>query len=113
MQIQITVTGGAGAAALFQAYADSIVPKVSGAVAQGGMLVETDAKAMAPVDTGLLRGSITSVPEGMTCEIGTNVEYGIYQEFGTYKMAAHPYLVPALVNNEEAILELIAAAISA
>ena len=27
--------------------------------------------------------------------VGPCVEYGIYQELGTYKMAAHPFMVPA------------------
>ncbi|WP_248908150.1 hypothetical protein [Halocatena marina] len=27
--------------------------------------------------------------------VATNIEYGIYVEFGTYKMAAQPYLRPA------------------
>lgn len=28
--------------------------------------------------------------------VGTNVEYSVYVEFGTYKMAAQPYLRPAV-----------------
>ncbi len=112
MEIRVDVKGGAAAAGLLLSIADVMKEKVSAAMAEGGMMVETDAKAMAPVDTGALRESITSVPSDMRCEIGTNVEYGIYQEFGTYKMAAHPYLVPALEGNEQAIIGLIAAAIS-
>jgi len=27
--------------------------------------------------------------------VGTNVHYGLYQEYGTYKMAAQPFLRPA------------------
>ena len=77
------------------------------------MEIRVDVKGgAAAADTGALRESIASVPSEMRCEIGTNVEYGIYQEFGTYKMAAHPYLVPALEANEQAIIDLIAAAIS-
>jgi hypothetical protein len=36
--------------------------------------------------------------------VGTNVEYAVYVEFGTSKMAAQPYLRPAAkkVMNEEA-----------
>lgn len=36
-------------------------------------------------------------PEGGTARysVGTNVEYAPYVEFGTYKMAAQPYMRPA------------------
>lgn len=39
----------------------------------------------APVDTGRLKSSISSavVEEELAAYIGTNVEYAIYQEFGT------------------------------
>ncbi len=58
--------------------------------------VEGIAKTLAPVDTGALRNSIMAEPkELMLWEVHDGVEYGIYQEFGTYKMAAHPFLVPA------------------
>jgi HK97 gp10 family phage protein len=62
--------------------------------------VETAAKRLCPVDTGRLRGSITHVTGidngEQVAYVGSNVEYAIYQELGTYKMAAQPYLRPAL-----------------
>lgn len=62
--------------------------------------VETAAKHLCPVDTGRLRSSIThqmnSDSAGLYVDIGTNVEYAIYQELGTRRMPAHPYLRPAL-----------------
>ena len=62
--------------------------------------VETAAKRLAPVDTGRLKGSITHVMGTENGEqvayVGSNVEYAIYQELGTYKMGAQPYLRPAL-----------------
>jgi HK97 gp10 family phage protein len=58
------------------------------------------AKQLAPVDTGRLRSSIADEigHEGtdLVGRIGTDVEYAVYQEFGTVHMAAHPYLRPAL-----------------
>lgn len=49
------------------------------------------------VVTGTLRRSMTFVFYKKDCyaEIGTNVEYGPYVEFGTSKMSAKPYLRPA------------------
>lgn len=38
--------------------------------------------------------------------VGTNVEYAVYQEFGTSKMAAQPYLRPAVREVEREIPRL-------
>lgn len=39
--------------------------------------------------------------------MGTNVEYAPYQEFGTYKMAAQPFLVPALLNKKDEVVDVV------
>lgn len=61
--------------------------------------IEADAKQLAPVDTGFLRNSISTSISGsaaaVTAEVGPTAEYGVYQELGTWKMAAQPYLGPA------------------
>ena len=57
--------------------------------------IERDAKLNAPVDTGMLRASITSTGSGSEYEIGTNIEYAPFVEFGTKYMAAQPFLFPA------------------
>jgi phage virion morphogenesis protein len=44
------------------------------------------------VDTGRLRNSIASKVYGHTAEIGTNVFYGKFHQFGTKKMVARPFL---------------------
>lgn len=53
------------------------------------------------VRTGRLRGSITwqlgRDAAGLYAVIGSNVEYAGYVEIGTERMAARPYLRPALV----------------
>ena len=86
-------------------------------------LVEQDAKMNAPYDTGALSASISTTtrtsdgggegaaaaanPKAMAVSlpkpeapyyavVGPCVDYGIYQEFGTSRMAAHPYLLPAV-----------------
>ncbi|MBQ2663076.1 MAG: HK97 gp10 family phage protein [Clostridia bacterium] len=108
------------------------------ALAQSGETVRADAVANCPVDTGRLRGSITSTVEGNSAVVGTNVEYGIYVEFGTGSqgdksvahttkdkwtyysgghfyttsgMKARPFLVPALKNNKDKITKLIKEAV--
>lgn len=49
-----------------------------------GAIVENYAKQDAPVDTGRLRNSIQhEMEDGDTVDIGTDVEYAIFQELGT------------------------------
>jgi len=49
-----------------------------------GAAWESYAKQGSPVDTGRLRNSLTHEMEGDdTVAVGSNVEYGIYQELGT------------------------------
>ena len=110
-----------------------------------GGTVEGHAKELCPVDTGLLRNSITFALGGqppsittyqsnernksggaietvkgeyqgeapddddhqVTVYAGTNVEYAPYQELGTKKMAARPFLRPAMENYQSEIEQII------
>lgn len=65
----------------------SITWRFAGA-GQGGLL----AGALA----GAAEGESSSFEVGLAVEIGSNVEYARYVELGTSRMAARPYLVPAL-----------------
>jgi len=84
-----------------------------------GLIVQGQAKILAPVDQGRLRASITTAsgagqrtkPSGK-CAVGTDlinkpsdqfetfvgtpVEYAPYQEYGTVRTDAQPFLRPAL-----------------
>lgn len=94
-----------------------------------GMDVETAAKKLAPVDTGLLRNSITwaiagegantqtyqankgggtgmyqgtapeDKPHQYTVHLGSNVEYAMAQETRQFKDGSHAFLRPAVNNN--------------
>ena len=82
------------------------------AMDEASILVESKAATLAPVDTGLLRKSIShrvidrkGYPVG---QIGTSVEYSAFQEFGTSKMQAQPFLMPALNSSKASIKEIIA-----
>lgn len=58
--------------------------------------VEGRAKMLAPVDTGALKNSGFTEENGNIMIVGFTVDYAPFQEFGTYKMAAHPFLTPAV-----------------
>jgi HK97 gp10 family phage protein len=103
------------------------------AIDKACFIVENAAKDAAPVDTGILRRSITHEVEDGVGYIGTNVEYAPYIEFGTGVFAAagdgrkqrwsyqtadgqwhstigqhpQPFLQPALDNNRIQVLEAI------
>lgn len=74
-------------------------------------LVQSTSKSLAPVDTGNLKGSITRTvrPNKLEAEVGTNVEYAPYVEFGLRNNPNYPkqpYLRPALNNNKRKIQDI-------
>lgn len=73
--------------------------KIALALAKVGFKAEDHVKALAPVDTGRLRASITHLVDDKSVTIGTNVEYAKYQELGTSRMKAQPFLEPGIMNN--------------
>jgi HK97 gp10 family phage protein len=84
-----------------------VKPNSAKIVAQATAKVEAVAKTLAPVDTGALRNSLNS--EQITpvlWKVQDGVTYGIYQELGTYKMAAQPFLIPAVENVSAEYIEM-------
>ena len=76
------------------------------------MLVSKDAKILSPVDTGLLRSSITPDVElegwNVIGVVGSNVFYAPYQETGTSRgLKGKRYLQRAFEKNLTAIKDLI------
>lgn len=51
---------------------------------------------LVPVDTGNLMSSINVDADDISVVCEADCEYAQYVEFGTYKMAAQPYFIPAL-----------------
>lgn len=112
----------------YEAALEEIAEKV---LTMWGMQAESAAKLLSPVDTGLLRNSITWALAGHGANtpsykadsggesgsysgqaqadkggprhvyIGSNVEYAPYQELGTSKMKAQPFLGPAIEQNRD------------
>lgn len=80
----------------------------------GARIVETYAKIAAPVDTGFLRSSITVdevTPIQVT--IAPHTDYAEHVEFGTSRMAAQPYMRPALDEHESEIVQAVEATVAA
>jgi HK97 gp10 family phage protein len=85
-------------------------------IIEGARKVQGTAKKLAPVGTpestgikgyvgGTLRASISRklYKQQQSAIVYTLVEYASYQEFGTSKMEAQPYLIPAMNINRAGI----------
>ena len=94
MNITFSVSVETGGIEQIIANCESMPPNI---VREFGLEVESLAKSYAPYDTGALYNSLQSfMIEKATARIQSDVTYDIYQELGTYKMAAHPFLSPAI-----------------
>ena len=82
-------------AAEMRAYTETVQPTAERIVGKVAHDIEATAEQIVPVDTGLLKGSITSTVTGLDAEIGPTVDYGEYVELGTSRMSPEPYMAPA------------------
>jgi len=81
----------------FPEIAAKMPEETSKVVRKAAFDIEGWAKAVVPVDTGALKNNIDTkvATDGLSAEVKTNMKYCEYVEFGTYKMAAQPYMTPA------------------
>lgn len=79
--------------------ADEIHGRAQLVVAKGGHDTVADAQVLVPVDTGLLKSSISVDVDDLSFVAGPSVEYGEYVELGTSRMNPEPYLAPAFDRN--------------
>ena len=88
----------------------SVAQAVRASVVEACDMIEGLAKGYAPVDTGRLRDSIATTIDdtGKTVvgTVGTDVDYAVYQEFGTIYQRGTPFMRPALDEARPAIKEL-------
>lgn len=95
-----------GLAAQLERASGQVGAKAAAAVKKTAFDIEADAKALAPVDTGNLRGSISTdiIGDGrfgsIEAEIGPTAEYGAFVEYGTSRMGPQPYMRPAFERRE-------------
>lgn len=107
------VTGDAseffGLAVKLERSSGQVGARVAAAVRKTAFDIEADAKALAPVDTGNLRGSISTDITGdgrfgtVEAEIGPTAEYGAFVEYGTSRMGPQPYMRPAADRREPSL----------
>lgn len=73
-------------------------PKASNIVRRTAFAVQQKAQELAPVETGALKNSIMAEEKDspLAWWVHDGVEYGIYQELGTSRFAAQPFMVPAV-----------------
>lgn len=93
---------------------DAIRKALERGLAGSAKVINSKAKALAPVDTGRLRSSIKDVVNNKELEaiIGTNVEYSVFVEFGTINQMAQPYLRPAFRTTNKQCKDLVASELS-
>ena len=75
--------------------------------------VEGRAKELVPVDTGATKNSIipTPIDDGLGASIGPSTTYAPWLEFGTHRMAARPFMRPALEAENQPFQSAIIAAL--
>jgi hypothetical protein len=85
----------------FQKVISDVQKKREKAIKEAVIMIEADAKLLAPVDTGTLKRSIThevkSDVKKTTGSVGTNVEYAYWAD------RDQPYLSASVDKNQEAI----------
>lgn len=64
------------------------------------------------VDTGYLRSRNTYVINRNELFLMNDCDYAKYQEYGTYKMAAHPFMKPAALNYVSTLKQIAASYMS-
>lgn len=66
-------------------YNDDVLEEVKRIIVGTAQIIQSTAKALAPVDDGSLRDSIEMdvLQGGLTAKVSVGVEYAIYVEFGT------------------------------
>jgi HK97 gp10 family phage protein len=91
-----------------------VIDETKKEVTSATLAIESGAIQRSPVDTGNLKSSMAHrfSNGGMGGEVFNSSNYGVHVEYGTYKMAAQPFLFPAheqympnFLSNMQAILK--------
>ena len=80
-------------------FLDALESASKRALTEIGKSAVSHARERVPVDTGALRDSIEATVDDDTLTVGSDKEYALPVETGTYKMKAQPYLKPAMTEH--------------
>jgi len=103
MPVTVTNNSRAVTAALKSAVADGLRDM--------GSMAADNARSTVHVITGNLRDSITYDSNDTEVVISAGMPYSGYEELGTSRQPAHPYLKPAVMNHTDELVNAFANAI--
>lgn len=92
----------------------SLTPRTREALRPGAEMISVEAKGRVPVETGALRNAIHVEPDqaGWAVVAGDQKAfYGHIVENGSVHAPPHPFLVPALESQKEAVVAEVVAAL--
>jgi HK97 gp10 family phage protein len=97
--IRARIVGQVRLAASLRRVQTVITVAMADAVVTGAQDIQAAARERLPRRSGRLANSVTveTAPDGLAATVGTDVAYGTYLELGTRRMAARPWLQPALL----------------
>ena len=104
--VSVTLQGQSGLISKLRGLIPKVRAGAQATVAEFALLVESDAKQLSPVDTGLNRAEIHAeiAPDRLSAQVVAGTEYAIHLEFGTRYMRARPFLFPAYEKNRTAFV---------
>lgn len=106
MDISITVSGVQAVQSALVAAMTRRKALAAAAIQKAAFDCQSQAQQTAPVDTGFLRNSIHVEQDGeASYRVVVGASYGWYVELGTHRMRARPFLFPAYVMANKALLE--------
>ena len=103
----MSVTRKDNSAAVMAAIYDGVANGLSDA----GQMVADNARSTVHVITGNLRDSISYDATDEEVVISAGMPYAAYEELGTSRQDAHPYLRPAAMDHTQDILNTIGSAV--
>lgn len=104
--VSIRLKGVEGIANKLKLFVPRIRAAAGDTISETALLIETDAKLLSPVDTGLNRAEIHSeiTPNRLSAAVYAGTSYAVFLEFGTRYMRAQPFLFPAYEKNRAAFV---------